>query len=232
MVFWFWTAAIALLAAAAIAACLSFVRIRVRYSRSGKLDQLIVIVHAIYGLYRFKMEVPTIRFSSSGLSYDFKQKSDTAGAGTEDGGKGRLINMRSIRHIRLTVREALRSARQLKRWMLTGLRKIECTRYRMDIRIGTGDAASTGVATGLCWAFMGIAVGALDRFVRLRTHPHGQVVPVYNDAELSVVWEADFRIRAGTAMVHAFRLLPRLHYGAALRNAYRNWRAIPRQAQP
>jgi len=231
MVFWFWTAACACVVAVAIAASMSFVRIRVRYSRSGKLDQLIVIVHAVYGLYRLKLEIPTIRISSTGVAYDFKQKSDAPGAGREGGGKGRLINMRSIRRLRLAAKEALRSVRQLKGWMFAGLRKVECTRYRMDIRIGTGDAASTGVATGLCWSVMGLAAGVLDRFVKLRTHPHGEVVPVYGGVELSVVWEADFRIRMGTAAVHALRVLPRLQYGAALRRAYRNWRAIPGQTQ-
>lgn len=227
MVFWYWAAAACLLAAV-VAACSSFVRLRVRYSRSGKLDQLIVIVHALYGLYRFRVEVPTIKLSKTGLSYHVKEQTEAAGAGQTSSRAGkRLINARSLRRLKLAVREMLASVRELKPWMFEGLSKVECTRYRMDIRIGTGDAASTALATGLCWSILGIATGVLDRFIRLRTHPHGQVEPVYAGVELTVVWEADFRIRAGAVLAHAFRLLPRLRYGSALRKALRDWRAVP-----
>lgn len=230
MVFWYWAAAACFLAAV-VAACLSFVRIRIRYSRSGKLDQLIVIVHALYGLYRFNVEIPTIKISKTGLSYHVKEQAEATGAGPTSSKAGkRLINLRSLRRLKLAIREILASVRELKGWMFEGLRKIECTRYRMDIRIGTGDAASTALATGLCWSIMGIATGALDRFIKLRTHPHGQVEPVYAGIELSVVWEADFRIRASAVLAHGLRLLPRLRYGSALRKAYRDWRAVPGQA--
>ncbi|MDG0813148.1 DUF2953 domain-containing protein [Cohnella rhizosphaerae] len=230
MVFWYWAAAACLLSAV-VAACSSFVRFRIRYSRSGKLDQLIVIVHALFGLFRIHVEVPTIQISKTGLSYHVKEQTEATGAGQTAPKTGkRLINLRGLQRLRLAVREMLVSVRELKGWMFDGLRKIECTRYRMDIRIGTGDAASTAVATGLCWTFMGIATGALDRFFRLKTRPHGQVKPVYAGVELSVVWEADFRIRAGAVLAHALRLLPRLHYGSALRKAYRDWRSVPTQA--
>ncbi|MDI4645435.1 DUF2953 domain-containing protein [Cohnella hashimotonis] len=230
MVFWYWAAAACLLAAV-VAACLSDVRLRIRYSRSGKLDQLIVIVHALYGLYRFHVEIPTIRLSKTGLSYHMKEQTEaTAAGGTSSSSRRMLINMRSLRRLKVAVREMLVSVRELKGWLFEGLRKIECTRYRMDIRIGTGDAASTAVATGLCWAIMGIATGALDRFVKLNTHPHGKVEPVYAGIELSVVWEADFRIRAGTALAHGLKVLPRLRYGSALRKAFKDWRSVPGQA--
>ncbi|CAI6057399.1 DUF2953 domain-containing protein [Cohnella sp. JJ-181] len=231
MVFWYWIAAGCLLTVVVAAACLSFVRVRVRYSRSGKLDQLIVIVHVLYGLYRFKMEIPTIGLSRTGLTFHMKNQTDADGAENQTGRRpGKLINMKSLGRLRLAAREMLVSVRRLKPWMLEGLRKIECTRYRLDIRIGTGDAASTGVATGVCWSVMGIAAGVLDRFVKLKTHPHGRVEPEFNRVDLNIVWEADFRIRAGTAAAHALRLLPRIKYGSALRRAYKNWRAVPGQA--
>lgn len=221
MAFWLWTAVAGCVLAAVGAACLSFVRVRVRYSRSGQLDQLVVIVHGLFGLFRYRLEVPTIRIVKSGVSFSVKEKTAAAGTGREQGQKGRLLNKKSIQRLRRLVRDLLRSARGLKGWALTGLKKIECTRYRLDIRIGTGDAALTGTATGLCWAVLGIAEGLVARLVKLRTHPHGSVAPVYSGTELSIVWEADFRIRAGTALAHALRLLPRLHVRAALRGLQR-----------
>ncbi|MEK0314179.1 DUF2953 domain-containing protein [Cohnella sp. 56] len=232
MAFWLWTAGILGLLAVFFAVCLSFVRIRIRYSRSGKLDQFIVIVHALYGLYRFKMEIPTIRIMRSGVSFDTMKKTTKAGAQQSDQSRGRLLNLRSIRRLRLLVYDLLRSVREMKSWVLAGLRKIECTRYRMDIRIGTGDAASTGVATGLCWSVLGIAVGLLDRFVKLRAHPYGSVEPSFNAVELSIVWEADFRIRTGTALAHALRVLPRLQSGGALRGLLRSRGAMTGRTQP
>jgi hypothetical protein len=101
------------------------------------------------------------------------------------------------------------------------MKKVECTRWRLDFRAGTGEAASTAVVTGLLWAITGFASGAAGQLITLKTSPHGNVVPNYATTEFSVVWEADFRIRVSTALAAGIKLGKNTIH---LRKALRAWR--------
>ncbi|MCC3373467.1 DUF2953 domain-containing protein [Cohnella sp. REN36] len=231
MAFWIGGTAVAIIALLAMAACMSYVRVRIRYSRSGKQDQLVLAVRALYGIVQLQKEIPSIMIRGMNIVYQERQKKATPGSGEDEPSKSRRkINLSTIRRKRRAARIVMRSTRRFKAWALSFLRRVECTRWRLDVRIGTGDAALTGVAAGLFWTAMGAAVGVAGRFIRLRTHPHGRVEPNFKEAEFAVVWEADFRIRAGGALLSMLRLGFRtVHARTALR-AWRSWMSPPEHA--
>lgn len=218
MAFWFWPAVAAAAIAAFAIVMLSSVRIRVRYSHSGKFDQLIIIVRALYGLVRFRMVVPSIMIR--GWSVVYKQLN--SGMGLQDDDHSRLT-LRSVRRYRRAFRALELSTRKFRRWLLGTMKKVECTRWRLDVTIGTGDAALTGAAAGLFWAVLGWAAAATGQFMKLRTHPHGEVKPVFSGEEFTVVCEADFRIGLGTLASAGIRLVTRTVNPA---KAYRAWRVL------
>ena len=225
MAFWFWLAVAAAVAAAFLAAMLSSVRIRVRYSHSGKFDQLIVIVKALYGLIRFRAVVPSIMVRGCGIVY----RQLNAGMGKKEDERN-SIDRRSLRRYRRAFRSLELSTRSFRRWMVETMKKVECTRWRMDITVGTGDAALTGAAAGLFWAILGCAIAATGHFMKLRTHPHGEVKPVFAREEFTVVWEADFRIALGTMTLAGLKLMTRIVSPAKLYRAWRTWTAAPEPA--
>lgn len=224
MAFWFWPAIAAAAAAALAAVLLSTVRIRVRYSHSGKFDQLIVIVKAVYGLIRLRMVIPEIMIRGWGVVYD--QLNTKMGKKSDN---RTHLSLHSIRRYRKAYRSLELSTRQFRSWLRGTMKKVECTRWRMDVTIGTGDPALTGAAAGLFWTVLGCAVAATANFMKLRAHPHGEVKPVFTRPELTVVCEADFRIRLGTLAVAGIRLMTRTVSPA---KAYRAWRALMAKPEP
>ncbi|MBB6674193.1 DUF2953 domain-containing protein [Cohnella nanjingensis] len=230
MAFWIGGAMVCIVAVFAVAACLSHVRVRVRYSRSGERDQLAVVVRGLFGLVRIQKEIPSITLRGMNIVYKERQSQQTAGASQGQQEAKRKIGLDTIRRKRRAVRILLRSTRDFKTLALSFMRKVECTRWRLDVRIGTGDAALTGVAAGLFWTVIGTAIGLTGHFLKLRTHPHGSVSPNFKTTEFAVVWEADFRIRVGTAVLSVLRLGGRTsHFRQALR-AWRSWMSPPEQA--
>lgn len=230
MAFWLWMTAGAIVLASWLIAA-SLFRVRVRYSRSGKLDQLIVIVRALYGLVQFQINVPSIVIRGFNIVYPQSTSGSFAasnGAGGAHGKKTkRRIRYRTVRRYWKAYRMILLSTKNFRKWARLTLKKVECTRWRLDVRVGTGDAALTAVAAGAIWSALGIATAATGHFLSLRTTPHGSVEPVYSGSEFSVVWEADFQIRAGTAIAAGIGLVARTVRLRKSVRAWRNWLTGP-----
>lgn len=185
MAFWI-SAAIAAVILLLILAAVSRLRMRIRYSRSGELDELTLIVRGLYGAYRYRLIIPAILLRARGIYYEQKSSKSIAGDSIENGThwrKGRAILLKTIK-----------AGSPLRKM----LRKVECTRFRLDFRVGTGDAPSTAVMSGVLWAVRGCFIGFASEVTTLKTTPYGEVEPVYAYPEFSVVWEADFQIRFGT----------------------------------
>ncbi|MFC5531697.1 DUF2953 domain-containing protein [Cohnella yongneupensis] len=228
MAFWLWVV-IGVIAIALIVALASRIRIRVRYSRSGRLDQLVVIVQALYGLFHYQFVLPSIVISGLNIIYRERKVGGIATIREEKKNK-RKLGIGTMRRYWRSYRAIQLSTRKFTKWLRTTMKKVECTRWRLDFRVGTGDAAQTAVLTGLLWAVAGCASGVAGQFIRLATKPQSRIEPNYSATEFSAVWEADFQIRAFAACWSIIRLGTRtLHYGKALR-AWRSTLAPPERA--
>ncbi len=211
MAFWFWLTlgAVLLVALLVLLAAVSLVRIRIRYAHSGSRDQMIVIVRALYGAYRYRVIIPGMMIKGRNFMYEKKSSHHFAG-------KSKL-NMPKT-NVGLSWIFRLREFRPMLRGIM---KKVECTRYRLDFRVGTGDAPSTAVLSGVLWTVYGCAVAITGEWVRLRTRPYGEVMPVYREPEFSVVWEADFRFRAGPMLAAVLRTAIR---HMPLRDTVKQWK--------
>jgi hypothetical protein len=219
MAFWSWAGAIAA-AALAVAAFASPVRIRVRYSKSGKQDQLVVIVRALYGLVRFRTVVPAVMIR--GRTVLIRRVTSMQAAGQPNRKAANIrFDWKTMRRKWIGYRGVLRSTRGFREWMGRTLKKVECTRFRLDLLVGTGDAPSTAIISGLLWTLFGCAIAMAGKTFTLKAAPHGSVQPVYGRIEFSVVWEADFRVRLGTMLASIIGLGAWIVH---IRTAIRSWK--------
>ncbi|WP_027085006.1 DUF2953 domain-containing protein [Cohnella panacarvi] len=219
MAFWLWCAAFAV-AFLLILAMASRIRIRVRYSRSGKFDQLVVIVQALFGLVHYQLVLPSIMIRGLNVIYGEKK---TGGVGTShEEEKKRMFGIRTFKRYWRSYRAIQFSTRKFAGWLRSTMKKVECTRWRLDFRVGTGDAAQTAVLTGLLWAVAGCASGAAGQFLKLSAMPQNRIEPNYSEPEFAAVWEADFQIRAFVVLWSMAKLGTRT---VNLTKALRAWRA-------
>lgn len=228
MAFWLWIA-LAIVVVIAAGVFLSRVHIRIRYSRSGRLDQLVIVIEALYGLFHYQILLPSIFIRGWNIVY--KEK-NTGGLMSEHEGKPqrKKINKGTIRRYMKAYQSILKSTREFKQWTLETLKKIECTRWRLDFKVGTGDAATTAVVTGLLWTVSGCATGAAGEFVSLKTSPHSRIEPNYSGREFTAVWEADFRVRVGSMLWSFIKLGKRTIRLSKAFKSWRTWLSGPKQA--
>lgn len=228
MAFWLWGAGAS--AVVAVLLLMSRLTVRVRYSRSGRLDQLVVLVKGLYGLYRYRFVLPTIALEGPEIVFDKVQAGGLAGSDGEK--KSRFaLNRRTYAYYAGHLRELLASVRQFRGWLGRFARRIECTRWRLDFAVGTGDAAATATAAGLFWTISGMAAGLTGRFVRLAAVPDSRVKPNFAAPEFGIVWEADFRIRLGAICWSMLALLGRVRHLRIAVRACRQLAVGPRRTQ-
>jgi hypothetical protein len=205
MAFWLWLGLVITLVVSMIAAVLSSIRIRFRYSHSGQLDQLVIIIQGLYGLLRYRATLPSIVIHGWNIVYREKSTGEMMGKHDEKQQKHKIGKEKVRRYIK-SYRSLLHSTRDLLHWVRVTLKKVECTRWRLDFRVGTGDAPATAMLIGLLWTVSGCASGAVGQFLSLKTSPQSRIVPNYSNVEFTVVWEADFRMRLSAAIVSWIKL--------------------------
>jgi hypothetical protein len=230
MAFLFWTIGASLLVLLISAAAASHIRVRIRYSRSEEQDRLVIIVHALYGLIRSRRTVTSIMVRGMSL---FLRENRTSGwaIGVKREEKEREIDWTAMRRSLRAFRAVRRYTVGFRPWAASVLRRVECTRWRLDLRVGTGDAASTAVVAGLLWAALGCMTAAAGQWMRLRAHPHGEVRPNYGAEEMTIVWEGDFRVRLGTMIVAFVKLGKRTVHLRRAWSAWKSWLSEPERAQ-
>ncbi|MDB4866153.1 MAG: hypothetical protein JWR03_486 [Cohnella sp.] len=200
MAFWFVVAAAVIVGLIWLAAA-SRIRVRVRYSRSGHFDELVIIVRALHGIVGYQVTIPEIMIRGRNLVY--RRESSASIGNMPVTHKSRWRNGAGV--IR-RLWNIYRHNPQIQVWIRQTLKKVACTRFRLDFRVGTGDPPSTAMLSGLLWTVYGCAVAVTGHATQLKTTPHGSVEPVYEGTEFGMVWEADFRIRFGTAVLSVFKL--------------------------
>ena len=200
----------ALMAAAVLlmAACVlaSRIRLRVRLSAGAGFVRLALVGRALFGLARIRLEAVSrpakgrIRLRASGPGWKAERRIPSDG--------GRWIGADAVRFVRKIRRHAEWSYMPV--WAFSMARAVTCTRWRTDFEIGTGDAASTGVAAGAAWTLLGMAAGAAGLLLRMDARPRAEVRPDFQAHRFSLVWEADFQLRLYSLLGALVRLGARM----------------------
>ncbi|WEK55646.1 MAG: DUF2953 domain-containing protein [Candidatus Cohnella colombiensis] len=229
MAFWLWIC-VAMIVIVVTLVLLSRIRFRIRYSRSGQEDKLVLIIQALYGLIKYELVIPAIILRGWSLVYREK-KAYGMDMGLEQKPKQeqknkRKISVQTIRRYRKAYKTVRSTTRNLQRWALQTLKKLECTRWRLDFRVGTGDAQSTAITTGLLWAVAGCAAGAVGQLLRLNCAPDNRIEPNYRMQEFTMIWEADFQMKLLTVVVSGIKLVTKIRL--PYRKAIHTWKALLR----
>ncbi|MFC0187871.1 DUF2953 domain-containing protein [Fictibacillus aquaticus] len=86
------------------------------------------------------------------------------------------------------------------------LKNVKLYRFRWETVIGTGDASSTAVMSGLLWSVKGIVNTLLYSFLSVQREPHIEVHPVFSHAYSKTHVSGMFSFRIGHAIVVMLRV--------------------------
>lgn len=208
MNWWGWL----LLALALILVLMWFSRISFHtfYSRVGSNDRFYVKVRGLYGLVRFKIEVPVIKFK--GLAQGVGVKAEAVNGlnnSLVSEGATDIDREKIIRYYR-KLKQILQATFDMKEWVKETLALVCCTDLKWITRVGVGDAPETAITTGIVWTLKSSMLAYAFQFMNRDAKPQIRVIPQYNETHFSTEFSCIAQIRLGHAILAGLHLLVRI----------------------
>lgn len=190
------------------------VKIKIQYKRAKENDHIHIEAGIWFGVITFKFDIPMLQIQSLFHGVKVEEKVAPAPAKAPKAQKAKF---------RFTIRDFFRYLHRLYKLRIhvhdfnqiakKTLKKIRCEQIEWYTRIGVGDAAATGVVTGVVWGVKSTLVGVLSHYLTLRTVPRMNVVPAYRGEDLDTRFSCILRFRIGHAIIAGTRILFKLRKG-------------------
>ncbi|WP_200759869.1 DUF2953 domain-containing protein [Effusibacillus dendaii] len=248
---WLWTVLIGLAAALLLLFLLLLLiplQVHIQYSRNGRDDQLTVQFQALFGLFTYKIESSAVDLivslkEKSKIKANGNTDARVAGQSTETAESAEAIESSQPTRLAETVSqdgkhavdlpfERLQKSFQIYRELtehlhtfhqklrqLTKVFRVVEMNWKTDL--GTGDAALTGMATGVVWGLKGTLLGIISGLFSFRSQPHLSVYPHFNKELLRTEVDCIIRFWLGQAIVAGIQMGIYM-----LREGKKSWRII------
>ncbi|MGN1402611.1 MAG: DUF2953 domain-containing protein [Bacillus sp. (in: firmicutes)] len=183
---------------------LSTVTVHLKYVHHNQNDQLLVTVKALYGIYKKRVNVPVL--NKEGVDVKVVVEKDTEGSPDSEKKKERVTpekTWNSVKNMAETVKETHNLFPLIKQF----LKKIELRHFDLRVIAGTGDAAETGIVTGLIWTGMGVVQAMLYSFLTVVCKPRIHMQPSFNRQQLVLEWSSIISFRFGNAILTVMKLI-------------------------
>ncbi|WP_234987224.1 DUF2953 domain-containing protein [Bacillus sinesaloumensis] len=93
------------------------------------------------------------------------------------------------------------------------LKKISISKFEWHSHIGVGDAAQTGIITGLGWSIKGVITGMMSNYLTLKTHPDYSITPSFQVPISETRLKCMIHFRIGHAMMAGIKAIRRWRGG-------------------
>ncbi len=163
-------------------------------SKEIENNKLSIVIGTTYGLLRLRTEIPlTVAFKDGRILLDYK---------TKEVGKKKNILMEAFTKL-LSKKEDESLYNTYKKnkhrvivFMDYIMDKLKISSLNFNVKMGTGDAALTGILYGTIW----IAIGSIMTFIGNNLNPERPnivVVPIFGEAQLSIDFNCIISIKLG-----------------------------------
>jgi hypothetical protein len=194
----------------------SRVRIEISYKREEGNDKGEVKVIGLGGLFRYRINIPSVDFKSVDKGVKVEKSAKTTAMPVEE--KGTFITMEKIDLLYTKYEELLHSVSHLQENLRWFMARITCETWTWRTTVGTGDAAEAGVLTGIVWAVKANVLGFISHYIAWSDSPYLEVVPQFQQVVFHTYYEGVFSFRLGNVIRFAIRLWIRFR-----KDKKRNW---------
>lgn len=176
------------------------IHIRVEYNRVHEDDQLLV-EFSVWRFLRYKKNIPLLNLKDEGLQYTETSKTEAGESIQEKKNKKKLFTPQDIYNLKRNIDRWLRRVHDLNQIMKKTLKKVRCDQLEWNTKIGLGDAAATGTFTGVVWGIQSCIVAVIAHYISLRSMPHMNVIPNFQNKWLETRLLLHFRFRVGSGII-------------------------------
>lgn len=192
-----------------VAVMLNDVQIRIVYSREKENDYFRMDVHGLFGLVRYRYEIPTINYRGMLNNLVLKTESKMEGKNNPPDKRAESINRQKLMEWYEEAKLFLSQITGFNDWMKGTMAHVRCERLLWTTELGVGDAAHTAVLTGVGWTLKSSLLGYGFQFIQLKTKPNIMVTPFYNQELFRTRFVGLLKIRTWYGVLAGIYLLAR-----------------------
>jgi hypothetical protein len=178
----------------------SKISIEIIWKREHGNDRGEIKFKALWGLIRFRYKIPKIDFVNLTEGIQWEQEGPT-------GEKEVQFNWEKVQQLKEIYRQFKDQIDIIQKYFRLFLQKVTCSHFEWSTSFGTGDAAESGVLTGVIWGVKSTLVGMISGMLRWKQPPRLSVVPYFNQRLLQTYFHSIISFRVGHAIVILFQIL-------------------------
>jgi hypothetical protein len=190
-----------------IALLLSRVRVSIMYGHQLGQDNLSIRAEFMKGFFHYSWELPldSIEKDEEALHVPVKQKK---GMRSSDRSSNQNLEIGADTLLRKMdeAKGMVESVFDLGPIVRRFFKKMKVEKMIWESKIGTGDAASTGLFSGLIWTLKSSSIGFLSNITTFSTLPVMEVLPFFQEKIIHTKFVCIFSFRIGQAMLAAFQV--------------------------
>ncbi len=194
---------------AAVIGCASPIVISGHVRRLGNNDDAELTVRALFGLIRYRYQIPIVIFK--GTSVELKEEVAMSGAGVNTWKQYQEdIDANQVMSAIERMKQLLHLTRNLTGWARRTMSRVSVLEWHWTTTVGTGDAMWTALATGAAWSVQSSLLGLISQLMKLRAEPSMQVQAAYQGVLFRSELKCMLQIRLGTALLAGIKLIFRI----------------------
>ncbi|WP_238583589.1 DUF2953 domain-containing protein [Anoxybacteroides amylolyticum] len=169
-------------------------------------DECRITFSMLFGLIRYTVRIPLIKVDkeSPGIVVAHKQTVQNV---SESEPKRSKYNPREIVHSFKEAKDFVHHVVHLHVIARKFFSHVSVTKMEWQSKIGTGDAAKTGLVVGMGWSLKYGVVAIISKYMRLKTKPLLSITPSFQQAVSETKFVCMIHFRIGHAIVAAIRII-------------------------
>jgi len=183
------------------------IKVMINYFHAKDNDSLKIEFKALFGLIKYKIDVPVIKIDDDSAAIVAKGKLKSGEEEkTKKQGERKFTPddlIKSFKDFKMLLEHVISLHKIIRRF----LKKVRITELEWNTLLGAGDAALTGMLTGAAWTVKGSIIGLISSYFKLQVMPQMMVQPHFQVAVAQTSFKCMLQFRIGHAMVAGIKLL-------------------------
>ncbi|MBB5324483.1 hypothetical protein HNQ34_001580 [Anoxybacillus tepidamans] len=169
-------------------------------------DECRITTKALFGLVRYTVRIPLIKIDKQSPGIVVAHK-ETVKNVSESSLKRTKYNPREIIHSFKEAKEFAQHVVHLHVIVRKFLSHVSVTKLEWQSKIGTGDAAETGMIVGIGWSLKYGLAALISKYMSLKTVPFLSITPSFQQAVSETKFICMIHFRIGHAMIAGMRIV-------------------------
>lgn len=167
-------------------------------------DFLEITFKMLRGLIRYRKKIPMIKMDKKNANLVIKQENISK---TSKNQSIKKISKHDIQKAKRSFNELVRQVQHLFVIIHKFFKKVKVLKWEWHTVIGTGEAASTGVAAGVMWTLKSMVIQFVSNYVNFQVSPDVSISPNFTKRTSKTSFKCMIQFRLGHAMIAGIRLM-------------------------